>query len=57
MEGLEKVIQMIKTQSQNQKIRQIFKVWDKVSVYEVWRKVCDKVWGKVTDEVWRKLFK
>ena len=55
---------MIKTQSQNQKIRQIFKVWDKVSdkvsVYEVWRKVCDKVWGKVCDKVeskvWRKLF-
>ena len=50
MEGLEKAIQMIKTQSQIKKIRQIRskvcdKVWDKV----LW-KVMDKVGYEVRDK-------
>jgi hypothetical protein len=69
VEGLEKTIQMIQTQSQNEEIRQI----EKIAWYEVvWWKVRRKVWyqvfwdvgdevrGKVRCEVWfeawRKLF-
>ena len=47
MEGLEKTIQMIQTQSQNEEIRQIEKI--------AWRKVRDKVWNEVRSEVWRKV--
>jgi len=68
VEGLEKTIQMIQTQSQNEEIRQIEKIaWrkdrdkvrDKVR-REVWRKVYykvrRKVWSEVWFEAWRKLF-
>ena len=53
---------MIQTQSQNEEIRQIIKVWDKVDGEVRWKvfwdvgdKVWDKVGGKVRSEVWRKL--
>jgi hypothetical protein len=60
VEGLEKAIQMIKTQSQNKEIRQIsVEARDEVwygPYYDVCWKVGQKVSHKVWDKVWRKLF-
>ena len=70
MEGLEKAIQMIKTQFQNEEIRQIeiksnvnnycekfsYEFLHEVN-YKVWSKVINEVWYKFGIEVRRKLFK
>ena len=67
--GREKVIHMIKTQSQNEEIRQIeiksnvYNYSEKFPyvflsevIYKVWSKVRYKVLEKVHHKVWRKLF-
>jgi hypothetical protein len=57
VEGLEKDIQMIKTQSQNNEIRRITQVRWKNVWREVWSEVLHEVKWKVLHKVRRKLFK
>jgi hypothetical protein len=69
VEGQEKAIRMIQTQSQNEEIRQFeykvghevrYKAGDKVRYQVFWDvgdKVKDEVKRKVKRKVWRKLFK